>query len=154
MVSRVFVLDEGRPGTSIDLQLDLNKVIDVAVALEGYVPVNLRLEAREDPQDDVVTYLVKDQPEGSGTRLSGAAVRNRILNTLREGVPVVRVDFRGSRISSSFADEVVGMLVVELGFFEFQRRIELENLDQVGQAIMHSVVGRRMVNGMREHPQE
>ena len=135
---------ERYPGTSVDFQLNLTQDIDVSEALDGHQPVNLRLEAYESEGGEHVVVL-GDIEEGTGTRISGSATRNLILNLLNEGARRVVLDCRDVRMSSSFIDEVFGMLVSMLGFGVYSERVGVKNLSTNDAAIMHGVVGRRLM---------
>jgi uncharacterized protein (DUF1684 family) len=82
-------------------------------------PVNYRLEARENESGSELVFSLKDEASGTGTRQSGRLLRNRILNTAKDSSLRIVIDFNGvSVIASSFADELIGKLVVELVPFQ------------------------------------
>lgn len=129
---------------SIDFQLNYNKKVMLAVALKGHKPVNYRTENFEDDQG-VVVYRLADMPSGTGTRQSGQKIRNDVINLYSDSKKGVVIDFEGlSVISSSFADELVGKLVVHFGFFGFNQIVRLKNMNTVIQAIVERSVTQRM----------
>lgn len=135
---------DGYPGTSVDFQLNLSSEIDVQEALDGHRPVNLRLEQYESTSGEHVVVLSEIE-QGTGTRISGSATRNLILNLLNEGARRVVIDCSDVAMSSSFIDEVFGMLVSSLGFGVYSERVGVKNLTDNDAGIMHSVVGRRLM---------
>lgn len=135
---------QGYPGTSVDFQLNLTSDINVTQALDGHQPVNLRLESFESDSGEHVIVLA-ELDEGTGTRLSGSATRNLIMNLLNEGARRVVLDCRDTHMSSSFIDEVFGMLVSMLGFGVYSERVGVKSLSSDDASIMHGVVGRRLM---------
>lgn len=136
-------LDNRHRGTSVDFQLSLDVTIDVTSALAGYSPVNLRLEGVENPAGEHVVRL-KDSGLGTGTRIAGRETRTYILNLLHEGSRRVVIDCKDVRMSSSFIDEVFGMLVVSLGFASYSERVGIRHVHSFDASIMHTIVVRRL----------
>lgn len=129
---------------SVDFQLNYNKKIMLTVALKGHKPVNYRTENFEDDHG-VIVYRLADMPSGTGTRQSGQKMRNDIINLYNDSKKGVIIDFDGLNvISSSFADELVGKLVVHFGFFGFNQIVRLKNMNTVIQAIVERSVTQRM----------
>jgi len=143
-------LDRKYQSTIVDFQINTDKIVDVSKALGGHHPVNMRLEASE--TDTGEHYIsVKEQSHGTGTRKAAVHLRNLILNMINEGASKVVIDFQGiGVISSSFADELIGKLVVRFGFFNFQQVISLKNMSETVQAILHRSVAQRMMEGLQQ----
>ena len=53
-------------------------------------------------------------------------------------------------ISSSFADELIGKLVLEYGFFGFNNVIRLKNMNSLVQTIVQRSVSQRMAESLKE----
>ena len=71
------------------------------------------------------------------------------LNTLLN--QTIILDFRGvNLISSSFADELIGKLVLEYGFFGFNNVIRLKNMNSLVQTIVQRSVSQRMAESLKE----
>lgn len=139
---------------SIDFQLDYNKPISLADALnvggKNYMPVNYRLENFENDAGEIV-FNVKDKSSGFGTRQAGAKVRKEVINIYTETKKVIIIDFDGiTLISSSFADEFIGKLVLEFGFFGFNNIIRLRNMNELTQSIVQRSVSQRMAESLRD----
>ncbi len=133
--------------TTVDFQIDFDKVISIPEALGGYEPTNLRVENLEDTQNNVV-YRLADKSSGTGTRQSGEAIRNEVINITKQTDSVVLLDFNGvSVVSSSFADEFIGKLAVEFGFIGFTQRFRLVGMNATIQAITNRSVSQRLGTG-------
>ena len=130
--------------TTVDFQIDFDKGISVSEALGEHEPTNLRVENLEDDRNNVVFHLA-DKSSGTGTRQSGAAIRNEVINITKQTDSVVLLDFGGvSVVSSSFADEFVGKLAVEFGFIGFTQRFRLVGMNATVQAITNRSVSQRL----------
>ena len=130
--------------TTVDFQIDFDKGISIPEALGGHKPTNLRVENLEDDQNNVV-YRLADKSSGTGTRQSGAAIRNEVINITKQTDSVVLLDFSGvSVVSSSFADEFIGKLAVEFGFIGFTQRFRLVGMNATVQAITNRSVSQRL----------
>jgi len=108
--------------TTVDFQIDFDNGISISEALGGHEPVNVRVENLEDDQNNIV-YRLAEKSSGTGTRQSGAAIRNEVINVTKQTDSVVLLDFTGvSVISSSFADEFIGKVSLsshsDLGLLE------------------------------------
>ncbi len=136
--------------TTVDFQIDFDKGISISEALGGHEPANLRVENIEDDHNNVV-YRLADKSSGTGTRQSGAAIRNEVINITKQTDSVVLLDFSGvSVISSSFADEFIGKLAVEFGFIGFTQRFRLVEMNATVQAITNRSVSQRLGVGNGE----
>jgi hypothetical protein len=130
--------------TTIDFQINFNKQFSLTNALGGYKPVNLRIENMEDENNNVV-YKLAEKNSGTGTRKSGIAIRNEIINIGNQTPSLIILDFNGvSLISSSFADELIGKLVIEYGFVGFTQRFRLIGMNETIQAITNRSVAQRL----------
>ena len=136
--------------TTVDFQIGYDKGISISEALGGHEPTNLRLENLEDDHNNVV-YCLADKSSGTGTRQSGAAIRNEVINITKQTDSVVLLDFNGvSVISSSFADEFIGKLAVEFGFIGFTQRFRLVGMNGTVEAIANRSVSQRLGVGNGE----
>ena len=54
-------------------------------------------------------------------------------------------------ISSSFADEFLGKLIVELGFFQYQKLFTLANMNETVQSITQRSISLRMAQSVGEN---
>ena len=149
--SKLPFIDKNHQGTIIDFQIDASQDIDIKAALGGYKPVNLFLENLENDTGEHC-ILIKDHTSGTGTRIAAEKVRTFVINVINMGASPVILDFSGiAIISSSFADEFIGKLVVMYGFYGFQSIIRIKNMNEVSQAILHRSVAQRMMNSIEKN---
>jgi anti-sigma regulatory factor (Ser/Thr protein kinase) len=138
-------IDQDHQSTTVDFQLNCDKTVSIAEALNGYCPVNLRMERVEDDQARTIPYRLAAQASGTGTRQSGERIRNEILNLMKESSYRIVIDFSGiSVVSSSFADELIGKLVWELGFTGFTQRVQLAEMNDFIAPIVDRSVAQRI----------
>lgn len=100
----------------------------------------------EDPLEDVLTVRIKDSVSSYGSRRSGYPLRVKIKNLMdMHPKHLVVVDFSGVElITSSFADEVLGKLLIESGAPTFKNRIRLVSLNEINESIVNRSVSQRM----------
>jgi hypothetical protein len=133
-------------GTTVDWQIDLSKPVSLVEALNFPEP-NLMLERIEDSQGDH-RIKVADFEEGLGTRRSAEQIRTRLLNLLSLGAPRLILDFDGVNVvSSSFADEVLGKLALEMGVIEFANRFNFDGMTPTVRAIVNRAISQRIAEG-------
>jgi len=133
---------------AIDFQLNYDQKVSLSDVFkfngQAYKFINLRIENLENERGEVEYHLDKVKT-GFGSRKSGAAIRNDVMNIIRESNQVVVLDFSNiSIISSSFADELIGRLMVELGIFKFNNVIRLKGLNNLIQGIVQRSVSQRL----------
>lgn len=106
---------------------------------------NLKIESLEDSAGNITIDLV-NKDSGFGTRKSGEKIRNEIINIYKQTNKTITIDFDGIKIiSSSFADELIGKLVSEFGFYGFNNLIKLRNMNSDVQSIVQRSVAQRMM---------
>lgn len=133
--------------TTVDFQIDFKKTISIPDALGGHEPCNFRIENLEDENDNII-YRLADQPSGTGTRRSGEAIRNEILNIMNQSESLIVLDFNGvSILSSSFSDELLGKLIVKVGFITFNQFFRLTGMNKTVQAIANRSIMQRLSVG-------
>lgn len=141
----VLDLNEHR-GTTVDWQLDVSKEVSLAEAL-GMQQADLLLESIEDG-DGEYCVRVADFEEGLGTRRSAEQVRTRLINILNEGASRLTLDFEGVNVvSSSFADEVLGKLALQMGLVQFINRFRLSHMSATVEAIVNRAIQQRIAEG-------
>jgi hypothetical protein len=90
--------------------------------------------------------MIKDETISVGSRAGGGRIRNKILNLLDlapEGIVVI--DFRDvGVISSSFADEALAKIVVELGQSAFAKRVAFRNVDHTVRMLIDKAIAQRV----------
>jgi hypothetical protein len=142
-------------GLSLDFQLDYKNKVSLSDIFKfkgtAYNFVNLRIENLENERGEI-GYPLKSHKAGFGSRKSGAMVRNDVMNIHKESNLTIVLDFTGiSIISSSFADELVGKLMVEYGIYKFNNLFRLKGLNDINQAIVQRSVSQRLSASINEN---
>ncbi|MBL1286385.1 MULTISPECIES: STAS-like domain-containing protein [Streptomyces] len=133
-------------GTTVDWQLDLSRRVSLVEALNFPEP-NLLLERIEDDMGEH-SLRVADFEEGLGTRRSAEQIRNRLTNLLSLGARRLVLDFSGVYVvSSSFADEVLGKLALEMGIVTFMSHFDLREMTPTVSAIVNRAISQRIAEG-------
>jgi len=140
----VQVLNQEYPGTTIDVQLDASRSINLLEAFAGnYEPVDLRIENMENAQGFIVLPL-KKASVGTGTRESGKDMRVYVQNLLLSTSQPVMIDFAGiGMVSSSYADEFLGKLYREIGPKVVGERIRFTTMTDTVKLIVSNAVAIR-----------
>ena len=139
-------LDTHHGTTTVDISFNYEQDISLINALGGYTPSDLRFEDKLDDQN-YLDFKVCDESTGFGTRIAGERLRNKVLNYLNrlDNPTKIKIDFSGiSIISSSFADEFIGKLLAELGFYKFTHVIILSGITPTIEAVINRSVCQRM----------
>jgi anti-sigma regulatory factor (Ser/Thr protein kinase) len=141
--SSQIVIGPDNHGTTIDFQLAADRPVRIGEAL-NYTHVNDFLEGLENPDGEHVIVL-REQAGGAGSRAAARELRTLIVNVLNEGAPYVVLDFTGqSVVSSSFADEVIGKLVVQMGFVTFSHRVRLVSMSPTIETLLNRSISLRV----------
>lgn len=144
-VPKVLVLDRNYPGTFIDAQIDASVEVQMSEMFDVLAsPVNLRVENLED-EDGAAKILLRNMRIGAGTRQSGDLLRVYTRNLLNETASQIIIDFGGVGIvSSSFADEYIAKLYLQLGAETFNSRIRLNGMNETNNIIVRCALGQRI----------
>ena len=113
---------------------------------EGYDYLEQRYEQ---PQGDDLLFILRDEASSFGSRVAGQPVRIKLRNLARMNLDRrILVDFADvALVSSSFADEVIAKLFVELGPMAFLRSIALTNVSPTVQALIDRAILQRSRTG-------
>lgn len=118
-------------GTIIDFQLDLNKQIDIKKVFStigGFDGFDIRLDNMLDDSNHLIYDIFKNG-QGTATRESGKYLRVDIENTLIRNPSTIILDFANVKaVSSSFIDELIAKMVLDLGFVKFNAAVRLANM--------------------------
>lgn len=136
--------------TTIDFMIDYSQdyYVENVLTFNGkpYKPINLRIENMEDERGNIL-FKIKELGEGTGTRMSATRLKNQIMNILNEEPKNIVLDFSDiGVISSSYADELIAKLLLELGLFQFNQLIRLRHLNETQQTILQRSVIQRFVD--------
>ena len=142
-LKHIIMLNQTNQATTINFHLNLNKQTSITDAIKGYTFPNLYIENLENSAGQIV-YKIGAAESGTGTRESGEAIRIELINIYKEAEKSIAIDFENvGIISSSFADELIGKLIMELGFFQFQKIFHITNMNPTIQSILHRSIGQR-----------
>jgi anti-sigma regulatory factor (Ser/Thr protein kinase) len=150
--NEVIYLDCAAQATLIDFQIDAARAVAIKDVLGGHEPLNLRVEATE-VRPGVNRLSVAELSGGTGTRQAARAFRIRIMNLWSEGVDVVLLDFTGVRVvASSYADELLGKLLLEIGFLAFNHKVRVEHANDTVAMIINRSILQRLATAHSEPP--
>jgi hypothetical protein len=143
------VLDpQANHSTTVDWQLDCARPVRIQDALNAPDGIPDFLDSIETP-DGYHRVAVLELEESLGSRSKGAEVRNRLTNYINAGAEFVVLDFAGvGVVSSSFADEVMGKMAVELGELEFRRRLFIDSASPTNRSLIERAIGLRLKSGL------
>jgi len=100
-----------------------------------------------DPEE--LMFVVKEEAQSYGSRVAGTPVRIKLANLINM-YPKQRVvvDFEDvPLVSSSFADEVLGKLFVQLGPLRFMRVIDIRNTSETVRELLERAILQRSKTG-------
>jgi len=147
----IIILNRAQQATAVSFYLDLSQDISIRDALGGHELIDLYIEEMEDDFDRIV-YKVSESELGVGTRESGELLRTEVKNIVKKSGKPIIIDFENiGMISSSFADEFLGKLIVELGFFQYQKLFTLANMNETVQSITQRSISLRMAQSVGEN---
>lgn len=138
-----------RWSTTIDFQLDYSQDISIKKVLTFNGKVfdftNLYAENLENDAGELV-FRISELAEGTGTRESALRLKNEIINLMKTNRQIAVLDFSNINVvTSSFIDELVAKLLVELGLFQFNRYIKLTNMSTTLQQTLQKSVIQRII---------
>ena len=117
-------VSKDRHCTIVDFQLDLNKQVDINTAfasIGGFDGFDIRIDNMLQ-DDDVLRYDVFENCEGTATRESGRLLRNDVINIIKRTGCKVQLDFSKVKMaSSSFVDEFLAKMLIDLGVIAFNQ---------------------------------
>lgn len=141
------------PGTIV--MMELSTVADFsigeALALDGKVlPLTDLVDLRYGSGSGDLVIVVAEESFGVGTRHAGVELRRKSLNLLNaEPTKRLILDWSGlTMVSSSFADEAVGKLFVDLGPTTFSARVSHSGAEPLVRSLLDRAVMQRVVQSM------
>src|SRR3546814_16913123 len=87
-------------------------------------------------------FNVRENSTSTATRPNGLAARQKLKALLGQSGPAT-VDMGGVVLTPSFADEFLGVLLVELGDASFRRSIQIVNVPKGSRDFLKQVLTRR-----------
>jgi hypothetical protein len=116
---------------------------------EQYEPTDW-VETRYERGENELVFELRNEASSFGSRVAGQPIRIKLGNLIRmnPGSRVV-IDFADiPLVSSSFADEVIAKLYVELGPMTFMRAAEIRNVAPTVQALIDRAILQRTRTGL------
>ncbi|HEY2786745.1 MAG TPA: hypothetical protein VGJ05_17420 [Fimbriiglobus sp.] len=144
-------------GTVVDFQMPYDAEIDVAGILNAstnsptfsnadYRPVDMIETGYLSDDGKSIRLRLADETIGFGTRLGGEQMRRKCRNLMNAepDVPMI-LDWNGIQvIASSYADEFVGKMFVEMGPISFMSRIRNVNMMPFVKTLLDKAIMQRM----------
>ncbi len=137
-------------GTSVSGQINTINNFSIGKALQfngiEYIPLNIVDTEYELPDEDALLIHINKETTGVGTRKSGRQLRAKMLNLLgsKPGYPIY-IDWEGIPvISSSFADEFIGKLYLEIGKEKFNSTVKNKNMEILIQQLLDKAISQRL----------
>lgn len=137
-------------GTLVSATLGMQGDFHLADALEfngkPYHAIDIIETQYEVQEGGALLLRMRDETTGFGTRQSGRQIRTKCLNLLAASpsVPLI-IDWTGvPLVSSSFADEAIGKIFVELGPLGFSSRVRNTYMENVVAALIDKAIMERM----------
>jgi len=142
-------------GTSVSGQILMSDTFSIGKALafggKEYIPLNI-IDLKYEAQDaDVLNIKVAIEAFGVGTRSAGRQLNLFALNLMsaKPGYPIVINWENIDVISSSFADEFLGKLFVEIGQEKFNKTIKNINMNKLIQQLVEKGISQRIEQAKR-----
>lgn len=132
------------PGTGVMFRLDTQHPVDLSRTFIGENAFSF-IDAEGERIQEGGGLLIKDECLNTGTRSSAQPLRRKIMALLPDYEGTLLLDFDGvGSASSSFLDELLGRLVIELGEQVFRERVKLANISKQLIDMTNVVIGQRL----------
>lgn len=144
-------------GTLVCADIKTNGKFSIAEALgfTGTVnetPVDLIEVNYENQNGSCLKFKLSDETTGFGNRISGKQLRTKCMNILTaDQSKPLQIDWAGVPItSSSFADEFIGKLFLELGPITFSARVQNVGMEALIKALLDKAISQRLTQANDE----
>jgi anti-sigma regulatory factor (Ser/Thr protein kinase) len=133
---------------AVELGTDIQFGLEDLLAADGigHVPWDIVDAAYLSQDGDYLAVRLAEEAGGFGTRQAGQQLRTKLKNLLvAEPTKRVVIDWSGvPLISSSFADEAIGRLFVELGPMGFASRVQHVGMEHLVRSLVDQAVMQRV----------
>jgi hypothetical protein len=144
-------------GTLVCGQIKMSKDFSIIKALDfggthPYVAVNIIDSQYEMEDSDCLLIKMKAETTGYGSRNSGRQLRTKTLNLInsKPDFPII-IDWSGIPvISSSFADEFIGKLFLEIGAMAFSAKIRNQGMEELIKNLLDKAISQRLTQAKDE----
>lgn len=138
-------------GTLVSGEINIVDNFSISTALDfnpniKHVPLDIIDLKYELPDSDCLLVKMNEETTGFGSRKSGIQIRTKAMNLFlaKPGYPII-IDWEGVPvISSSFADEFIGKLFLELGAMTFSATIKNRNMETLIMSLLDKAVSQRL----------
>lgn len=124
----------------------ISKALDFDGNKSTYIPVDIVEMQYEMEDKDCLILIMKEESTGFGSRKSGLQIRTKIKNlmTARPNYPLI-IDWSGVPvISSSFADELIGKLFLEMGAMSFSSIVRNQGMENLVRGLLDKAIAQRL----------
>ena len=116
--------------------------IRIENALFGYIPTDLWEENHELNENTLVFEIAKES-QGTGTRYAANRLRNVIRNAFEQSGKKILIDFDNTSIvTSSYADELLGKMIEEVGFVKYMTYFSITNVSPINEMMINEALKR------------
>lgn len=119
--------------TTVDFQIDLNNPVNldkVFRSIGGFDGFDIRIDDMLN-ESGCLEYDIFKNGQGTATREAGMYLRNDIENILRREKAKIILDFGNVQtVSSSFIDELIAKMVLDIGFVNFNDLIQIKGMNR------------------------
>lgn len=130
--------------TLVDFWLDASNGISIEQALDGHKLVDLWVESHEADNDNLV-FWVKEESRGTGSRYAARQFKHILLNTAQQSARDIDISFKDVEVvSSSYADELFGKMIQEIGIVAFSSRFRIVDVSRTNAFIIDEAVKTRL----------
>lgn len=126
---------------------DYHRLLEDALVFKGkaHVPSFDIIEKYYEADDDSILFKANEESPSFGTREAGREARTKAENLMNNYSVPVTFDFRDVNvISSSYADEVFGKLLLEVGTDKFNVLCRFTNLNRTVKLLIDRAVRQRL----------
>lgn len=99
----------------------------------------------ENENNWIVFNVKKEAKLGTGTRQAGKTTRKNLMNIMNTSENRKVLDFKDvDMVSSSFADETIAQLIMEIGNDAFNDRFVLSNVNEQRNIVISAAIRQRV----------
>ncbi|HQU80580.1 MAG TPA: DUF4325 domain-containing protein [Azonexus sp.] len=140
-------------GTLVIAEIDFSvpHLLEEALRFDGkkYSPLDHIEKYYEHPIENSIIFKVSEETSSFGSRVAGTPLRKKLLNLAKmcPNYPVI-IDFSDvALISSSFADELIAKLFVEVGAISFMSRFKFNGISSTVKSLIDRAISQRVAVG-------
>ena len=131
-------------GTGVFIRLDTNRPVDLSKTFIQEVDWTY-IDATAQRLSEGDSLKIKDECEHTGMREPARRLRRKVLALLPDLESPLNLDFDGvNSASSSFLDELLGLLIFEIGGDEFRKKIRTVNASDQMLGMIEYVIAERI----------